>query len=393
MNMNTLSKLYIFDKTLIYKNPLEELKELLNENEKIKIISEPQYVSKAFQIAKELNEEGFATLDEELKVERNFKDKKNKTKISFSIKRKPELNNFLIGKNYFNKNVFEEIKNYLKNHDKVTIVANNEEVGAAFKVAKELVEQGIASYDEELKLGRNFKEGQGKTKVFISLKRKPIIKEYIVKKNEDCASIIDSVKKLLINNRRINIISTPLEESTAFKAAKSLITQGLAIYDEEAKIQRDLKINKCKTKSCISMKRSDHFKVGKSLNNIAIKNELKDKSSKAIVESSENLDKKGKNIVTSNKEPEYEIEKKSTHKTIIKELREVFKTNDRIILVTSAENVGNTFMAIKILYEEGLILLNDELKIRRNFKAKNSKTKVLISLRKKIKNNIINIDA
>ena len=81
--MNTLSKLYIFDKTLIYKNPLEELKELLNENEKIKIISEPQYVSKAFQIAKELNEEGFATLDEELKVERNFKDKRIKRKYPF----------------------------------------------------------------------------------------------------------------------------------------------------------------------------------------------------------------------------------------------------------------------------------------------------------------------
>ena len=133
--MTTLLKLYTFDKTIIYKNPLEELKELLNENEKIKIIADPQYVPKVFEIVKELNEEGFASFDEMLKVERNFKDKKNKTKISFTIKRKPELIQFLIGKNYFCKNAFEEVKNYLKNHDKVTLVANRAEVGVAFNVA------------------------------------------------------------------------------------------------------------------------------------------------------------------------------------------------------------------------------------------------------------------
>ena len=68
--MTTLLKLYIFDKTIIYKNPLEELKELLNENEKIKIIADPQYVPKVFEIVKELNEGGFASFDEMLKVER-----------------------------------------------------------------------------------------------------------------------------------------------------------------------------------------------------------------------------------------------------------------------------------------------------------------------------------
>jgi hypothetical protein len=52
------------------------------------------------------------------------------------------------------------LKNYFKSHDKVTLAAKTGEVGIAFKVAKELVSQGIAIYDEELKLGRNFKEGQ-----------------------------------------------------------------------------------------------------------------------------------------------------------------------------------------------------------------------------------------
>ena len=166
--MNNLTKEYIIDKNYIYKNLFEEIKDLLDENEKIKLVTIPRYVPIAFQVAKELNEEGIALYDEELKVERNSKEGKMKTKIYLSIKRKPEYNPYVIGKNHFYKNIFEDLKNYFKNHDKVTLSAKTGEVGIAFRVAKELVSQGIAIYDEELKLGRNFKEGQGKTQVLIS---------------------------------------------------------------------------------------------------------------------------------------------------------------------------------------------------------------------------------
>ena len=87
--MSNLTKEYIIDKNYIYKNLFEEIKDLLDENEKIKIVTLPRYVPIAFQVAKELNEEGIALYDEELKVERNSKEGKMKTKIYLSIKRKP----------------------------------------------------------------------------------------------------------------------------------------------------------------------------------------------------------------------------------------------------------------------------------------------------------------
>ena len=69
----------------------------------------------------------------------------------------------------------------------------------------------------------------------------------------------------------------------------------------------------------------------------------------------------------------------------------MLKKNSKIRLVTLMRNVGKAFMAIKILYDEGLIQLDDELKIRRNLKEKNPKTKVLISIRKKNKLNSSNM--
>lgn len=54
----------------------------------------------------------------------------------------------------------------------MTIVAKPVEVGIAFKVANQLIKEGSVIYDEELKLDRNFKEGQGSTKVYISLKKR-----------------------------------------------------------------------------------------------------------------------------------------------------------------------------------------------------------------------------
>ena len=163
---------YIIDKNYFYKNPFEEIKELLKENEKIKLVVLPQYVPYGFQFAKELNENGLVTFDEELKIERDFKEGKRKTKIYISIKRKLDTNEFFFGKDHFHKNIFENIKNYLKNHEKVKIVEKTGEVGIAFEVAKELISQGIVEYDEELKLSRNYKAGKGNTQVYISLRKK-----------------------------------------------------------------------------------------------------------------------------------------------------------------------------------------------------------------------------
>lgn len=200
---------YIIDKNYIYKNPLEEIKELLKENEKIKLVVLPQYVPYGFQLAKELNENGLATFDEELKIERDFKEGKRKTKIYISIKRKSDTIEFFFENDHFHKNVFENIKNYLKNHDKIKIVAKTGEVGIAFKVAKELVSQGIAMYDEELKLGRNYRAGKGSTQVYISLRKKPEIKEYVVKKNAESYEIVKDMKELLKKHEKITMNVLP----------------------------------------------------------------------------------------------------------------------------------------------------------------------------------------
>ena len=51
---------------------------------------------------------------------------------------------------------------------------------------------------------------------------------------------------------------------------------------------------------------------------------------------------------------------------------------------TSVDKVGDTFTAIKVLNEEGIAMLDEELKIERNFKE-DIKTKILISVKKKDK--------
>ena len=200
MESTSLIKEYIIDKNHIYKNTYQDLKELLKEYEKILIITSPEYVPYTFQIAKELHLEGLSTYDEDLKIERDFKSSKRKTKIYISIKRKPKIFEYLIGKEYFYKNIFIEVKNYLDKHNKVNIIAKTGEVSIAFKVANELVKKGIAYYDEELKLERNFKEGQGKTKVIISLKKKSQIKNT----KEETKKDVSNLKIIKPTNNTIN---------------------------------------------------------------------------------------------------------------------------------------------------------------------------------------------
>ena len=386
--INTLPKEYTIDKSYIYKNTFEDLKELLKENEKVKLITYPKYVPVAFQIMKELNKEGLSTYDEELKIERNFKDKKAKTTFYFSIKRKNDL--FLIGNNYYTRNIFEEVKNCLKHQEKITLVCKNTEVGLAFKVAKELVEQGIAVYDEELKLGRNFKNGQGNTKVFISLKRKPVIKEYFIKKNTGLSENIKGVKEFLEKNEKVKITALPKDVGNAFKIANNLVNEGFATYDEELKIKRNFKKEEERTKVCISLKKKPKSKIVNNVDSLKIQNNINSEEKKIDDDEKKlNVDKeKDINIICKFKQKEdikeYKINKKSTHEKIVKDLRELLSENKKIILNTSIDKVGNAFTAIKVLSDEGIAMLDEELKIERNFNE-NTKTKILISIKKKDK--------
>lgn len=401
---------------------MEEIKELLKENEKIKLVVLPQYVPYGFQLAKELNENNLATFEEELKIERDFKKGKRKTKIFISLKRKPDTNEIFFGEEHFHKNIFEKIKNYLKNHEKVKIVAKTGEVGIAFKVAKELVSQGIAEYDEELKLSRNYKAGKGNTQVYISLRKKPKIKEYEIKKNAEFCEIFEDMKVLLIKHEKISINVFPEKVDIAFRAINKLIDEGLVIHDDDLKIRRNLKEQNGKIKIIISRRKGFHISKSK-INTIAVqKNSSNDNNiiKKDIdllqkngglnlkevqtAEVAEGLHKNGN--ATYDNEPktenncgngkldslilfksmgnakEYEIGKSVTNEKIVKDVRELFKYNDKINLVALTDRVGSAFTAAKVLHDEGIATFDEDLKIKRNFKEGKGKTKAFISLKK-----------
>ena len=288
MKSTSLIKEYIIDKKHIYKNTYQELKDLLKENEKIHIVTSPEYVPYAFQVAKALYSEGLSTYDQDLKIERDFKSSKLKTKIYISIKRKPKIFEYLIGKEYFHKNIFTEIKNYLDKNNKVTIVAKTEEVGIAFKVANELVKKGIAYYDEELKLHRNFKEGQGNTKVIISLKKRAKIKsdkkepqkdvsnlkiiqtqnsniinhsqkkekvEIEIKKDSSYEKIVSNIRDLLNGYNKIKLIANKDNVGLAFTAVEALIKKKEITYDEELYVKHEIQEGKGRAKIFISIKK------------------------------------------------------------------------------------------------------------------------------------------
>ena len=291
MESTSLIKEYIIDKNHIYKNTYQDLKELLKEYEKILIITSPEYVPYTFQIAKELHLEGLSTYDEDLKIERDFKSSKRKTKIYISIKRKPKIFEYLIGKEYFYKNIFIEVKNYLDKHNKVNIIAKTGEVSIAFKVANELVKKGIAYYDEELKLERNFKEGQGKTKVIISLKKKSQIKntkeetkkdvsnlkiikptnntinenqnkekvekikELEIKKNSSYDKIVNNIRDLLNGCNKIKLIANKDSICLAFSTIEALIKKKEITYDEESYVKHKIQNGKGRAKIFISIKK------------------------------------------------------------------------------------------------------------------------------------------
>ena len=159
------------------------------------------------------------------------------------------------------------------------------EVSIAFKVANQLVKEGIAIYDEELKLERNFKEGQGSTKVYISLKKRDkkinkeikennniidvkknneenniIInedsKELIIGKNCSHNKLVDNIKEEFGKNiNKIILIANKDNVSTVFKVIKTLKEKKEAIYDEELNVKHEIRKGKGRAKIYISIKK------------------------------------------------------------------------------------------------------------------------------------------
>ena len=169
----------------------------------------------------------------------------------------------------------------------MTIVAKPGEVCIAFKVTNQLVKEGSAIYDEELKLDRNFKEGQGSTKVYISLKKRNkkinkeieinnnniidvkkineesniIInentsKELIVEKNCSYDRLMENIKnKFDKNNNRIILIANKDNISTVFNVIKTLKEKKEVIFDEELNVKHEIKKGKGKAKIYISIRK------------------------------------------------------------------------------------------------------------------------------------------
>ena len=63
-----------------------------------------------------------------------------------------QIQEYIIDKNYINKNTFQDLKELLKAHEKIKIITSPKYVPIAFQVSKELNIQGLSTYDEELKV-------------------------------------------------------------------------------------------------------------------------------------------------------------------------------------------------------------------------------------------------
>ena len=93
------------------------------------------------------------------------------------------IKEYIIDKNYINKNIFQDLKELLKENEKIQIVTSPKYVPIAFQVAKELNIQGLSTYDEELKVERDFTSQKRKTNISIAIKRKPKMLEYLIGKD------------------------------------------------------------------------------------------------------------------------------------------------------------------------------------------------------------------
>ena len=231
------------------------------------MVTLPGDVPTCFKAAKKLIDQGIAMYDEELKIKRNFKASKGKTKVFIHLKKRPvhlksntintlnTINTIVVEKDADHDAIFKNATNLLEKNEKIQLAANTTEVGNAFKIAEELYNKKIATYDEDLKIKRNLKEGKGNTQILISLKRKEKTVEYEICQNFTHEKTIKDIRELLKENDKIKLIALMDKVGFGFTVAKVLYDEGAVTYDEELQIKRFFKEGKGKTKAVISLRK------------------------------------------------------------------------------------------------------------------------------------------
>ena len=281
------------------------------------------------------------------------------------------LAEYIIDKNYIYKNLFQELKELLKTNEKIKIITSPKYVPIAFQVAKELYSEGLSTYDEALKIERDFKER--KTKIYITLKRKAKIFEYLIGEEYFYKNIFTEIESYLNTNDKVTIAAKPGEVGIAFRVAKELVKKGIACYDEELKLSRNFKEGG-HTKVFISLKkRNKSDNKGVSNINIIKKDNYKISDNKKI-------DKNEKKETIK----ELLIENKTSFGEIVGSIRDLLKESNKIKVVTNNKNIGIAFKAVEDLVKKKEISYDEELVVKRenvNGKGK-GKAKIYISIKK-----------
>ena len=283
------------------------------------------------------------------------------------------LAEYIIDKNYIYKNLFQELKELLKTNEKIKIITSPKYVPIAFQVAKELYSEGLSTYDEALKIERDFKER--KTKIYITLKRKAKIFEYLIGEEYFYKNIFTEIESYLNTNDKVTIAAKPGEVGIAFRVAKELVKKGIACYDEELKLSRNFKEGG-HTKVFISLKkRNKSDNKGVSNINIIKKDNYK-------ISDNKNTDKNEKKETIK----ELLIENKTSFGEIVGSIRDLLKERNKIKVVTNNKNIGIAFKAVEDLVKKKEISYDEELVVKRenvNGKGK-GKAKIYISIKKSL---------
>ena len=281
------------------------------------------------------------------------------------------LAEYIIDKNYIYKNLFQELKELLKTNEKIKIITSPKYVPIAFQVAKQLYSEGLSTYDEALKIERDFKER--KTKIYITLKRKVKIFEYLIGEEYFYKNIFTEIESYLNTNDKVTIAAKPGEVGIAFRVAKELVKKGIACYDEELKLSRNFKEGG-HTKVFISLKkRNKSDNKGVSNINIIKKDNYK-------ISDNKNTDKNEKKETIK----ELLIENKTSFGEIVGSIRDLLKEKNKIKVVTNNKNIGIAFKAVEDLVKKKEISYDEELVVKRenvNGKGK-GKAKIYISIKK-----------
>ena len=281
------------------------------------------------------------------------------------------LAEYIIDKNYIYKNLFQELKELLKANEKIKIITSPKYVPIAFQVAKELYSEGLSTYDEALKIERDFK--QRKTKIYITLKRKAKIFEYLIGEEYFYKNIFTEIESYLNTNDKVTIAAKPEEVSIAFRVAKELVKKGIACYDEELKLSRNFKEGG-HTKVFISLKKRNKSD-NKGVSNINI---IKKDNHK--ISDNKNTDKNEKKEAIK----ELLIENKTSFGEIVGSIRDLLKEKNKIKVVTNNKNIGIAFKAVEDLVKKKEISYDEELVVKRenvNGKGK-GKAKIYTSIKK-----------